>query len=100
MLPFFLLGQEALFSEHSATFGRLLGKETIQAFFPRFELWDVPFEEWSSGDWRTGGLTAQWDVTTGKVLWAVGALSADAAKDRGLPIEDFIKKQKKDFSNE
>jgi hypothetical protein len=60
---------------------------------PKFELWGKPFAEWAVEDWRTCGLSAIWDIHTGKVLWAEGAHTTEEMYRIGMPFEEFLDAQ-------
>jgi len=62
----------------------------IHALIPKPELWLEPFNEWTETDWNTCGLSALWDIGSGRVYWAEGAHSADDMPRVGKLIDEFI----------
>lgn len=67
-----------------------VAQQSIFVLLPEPRLWGVPFKEWSKEDTRWGGYSALWDITTGEMHWAVGAMSRDDVRIQGLPIDKFL----------
>jgi hypothetical protein len=70
-----------------------LARNTLHVLIPRSELWEKPFAEWSENDWRWCGYSAQWDLTTGQMRWAVGGVARAEMKEKGLPLPEFLKSE-------
>jgi hypothetical protein len=88
--PFLLPGLDKIWSKHSEIFSNLFKVDRIFALLPRIELWSKPFNQWTDEDWKTCGLSALWDIESGKVLWAKGPQCVDGMHEIGKPIEEFI----------
>lgn len=70
---------------------RQIARNTLHVLLPRPDWWDRPFAEWTEADQAVCGYSAWWNLATGTMLWAVGAVPRDAMPERGLPIEAFLK---------
>ncbi|MFC1713106.1 hypothetical protein ACFL6S_05530 [Candidatus Poribacteria bacterium] len=93
---FLLPGTEDIWSEKAEIFSQIFRVDRIFAMMPRFELWSKPFDEWTDEDWETCGLSALWDIKSGRVLWAEGTHHVDEMQKIGKPIEEFLEKHKRD----
>ena len=65
----------------------------LHALLPRSDLWGKPFVQWSDDDWRWGGYSAQWDLRSGEMLWAVGAIPRGEMTSHGKDWEEFVKSE-------
>ena len=90
VLAYFFLGAEKWFKKHSQAFRELFKVPQIHALIPKPELWLKPFDDWIETDWNTCGLSALWDIKSGRVYWAEGAHSADDMPRVGKLIDEFI----------
>jgi hypothetical protein len=79
-----------LWQEHVAFLRETFGVPRIFALLPRLDLWSTPFAEWTEEDWSTCGLSAQWDLDTGVVLWAHGAHYVNDMRTAGRPAPEFF----------
>ena len=52
---------------------------------------DVLTLQWTAEDWETCGLSALWDIRSGRVLWAKGAHHVDEMQEVGKPVDEFLK---------
>lgn len=68
-----------------------IARHTLHTFLPRPDWWDRPFAEWTEADREICGYSACWNLATGEMLWAVGAVPRERMPERGLPIEQFLK---------
>ena len=62
----------------------------IFALLPCFELWSRPFADWTAADWSTCGLSALWELDSGRVLWAHGAHDVDEMPTVGHTAPEFF----------
>ncbi len=89
--PFLFPEFHDVWSNHVETLRSIFGVPKIYALYPRFELWDKPFDDWSDEDWKTCGRSALWEVTTGRVLWADGAYPIERMPEIGRPALEYFK---------
>lgn len=93
VLAFFLLDLE-FFTQHNHKFLDLFKVHQIHTLMPKPELWLKPFDDWTEEDWKTCGLSALWDIESGRVYWAEGAHKAEDMPRVGKLIDEFIKPQR------
>ena len=93
VLPFFFAQHTDAFLKHARTLSTVFRVPLIQVLMPKPELWGKPFAEWSAGDWNTCGLSAIWDIPTGRVLWAEGAHTTEELRRIGKPFAELLKSQ-------
>lgn len=89
--PFLFPGLDESWAEHSEELLPLFKVERIFALLPRMELWSKRFAQWTEEDWETCGLSALWDIRSGRVLWAKGAHHVDEMQEVGKTAEEFLK---------
>ncbi len=68
-----------------------IAQHTLHVLLPRPDWWERPFAEWTEADREICGYSACWNLATGEMLWAVGAVPRERMPERGLPIEQFLK---------
>lgn len=68
-----------------------IAQHTLHVLLPRPDWWERSFAEWAETDWDICGYSACWNLSTGRMLWAVGAVPREDMPARGLPIEEFLK---------
>jgi hypothetical protein len=67
------------------------GVNRLYAFSPAFDLWAIPFAQWTKYDWKhRDNRSYLWNIGTGEILVASGAMSIKTMKKRGQPYRDFI----------
>jgi len=76
----------------------LLSGCALHVLIPHAELWEKDFGEWTESDWQWCGYTANWDLSSGEMLWAVGGVARGEMSAKGVPLSDFPRsKQMHDF---
>ena len=67
------------------------GLNRLYAFSPALELWLKPFAEWTKSDWtHRDNRSYLWNIGTGEILVASGAMTIRTMKKRGQPYMNFV----------
>ncbi|MEK7400561.1 MAG: hypothetical protein AAB116_26755, partial [Candidatus Poribacteria bacterium] len=93
VLPFLFHSSGNVWARYPEKFLDLFKVDRIFTLMPDIEYWSKPFSDWTDDDWSNCGLSALWDIRSGRVLWAKGAHKVDEMNNIGKPIEEFLKTQ-------
>ncbi len=93
--PFLFPDLHEVWPRHAEVLRSLFIVPRIFTLLPRVELWSKPFADWTPDEWENCGLSALWDIDTGRVLWAQGAHHVDEMPNVGREANDFFGKGKK-----
>ena len=88
--PFLFPGWHDVWPKHVKPLRETFRVPRIFALQPRFELWSRPFADWTEEDWSTCGLSALWELDSGRVLWAHGAHDVAAMPTVGRTAPEFF----------
>jgi hypothetical protein len=88
--PFLFLGLYHIWTDHAKFLREIFRVRQIFALLPRFELWSRPFADWMEEEWSTCGLSALWELDSGRVLWAHGAHDVAAMPTVGRTTAEFF----------